>query len=579
MLREGKSTVPFALMAFLWASVAAWLHLGMGVGAYEVGVTHDDRNALLTFAEKVGTEVERRQPPTEIAILTEDEHQAAPPVPAPPPPEATVKPPEEKKTEPPKKKDEEKKEVKEQPKPQQPVVVEKKKEEPAKATPPPQMAPDKRIAVRQHVQPNQENDPNAHFIGDEANHVKEESVATMTSHDRDDENPTPSKPHNNAESNPGDSEQTKIAEADEHLGHEKKAPGERGTEFDVQPNPQPLSAAARLPVEGPKTNVAPRSGGDAQPQARASQTPPELAPGNTAPQSPDVVSGEGGWTFNIARVPGVGDAQNTGPGSTSRTLPPPSTSPSQRAYGLGGNPGVGQTNLNLDNHGVVAVVGADQLRREREADGERRRSEHRGSWQASNFDRWRSAIENYVSSVKPGNQTALNTAAVPFATYLNSMHNRIHPIFADSFLASLDNLPATHALNDQHLITRLEIVLTKDGHVQKMGVVKTSGVTAFDIAALDSVQRASPFGPAPNAIVSPDGQVYLHWEFHRDEVYACSTMNARPFMLNTQPNAPEPINPNPLNPNPGGGPHERGLPGPGQNSREGSLILINPGPT
>ena len=187
-------------------------------------------------------------------------------------------------------------------------------------------------------------------------------------------------------------------------------------------------------------------------------------------------------------------------------------------------------------------------------------------WQASNFERWRSAIENYVSSVKPGNQTALNTAAVPFATYLNGMHNRIHPIFADSFLASLDNLPATHPMNDQHLITRLEIVLTRDGHIVKMGVVKTSGITAFDIAALDSVQRASPFGPAPGAIVSTDGNVYLHWEFHRDEVYACSTMNARPFMLNVAPTAPE-QQPGPLNPAPNG-PHERVLP---TDSRTGSV--------
>ena len=81
-------------------------------------------------------------------------------------------------------------------------------------------------------------------------------------------------------------------------------------------------------------------------------------------------------------------------------------------------------NLNLNNQGVVAAVGRDQLHKEREADGERRLSEHRGSWQASSFDRWRSAIENYVSSVKPGNQTALNTAQVPFATYLNGMHGR-----------------------------------------------------------------------------------------------------------------------------------------------------------
>jgi TonB family protein len=243
--------------------------------------------------------------------------------------------------------------------------------------------------------------------------------------------------------------------------------------------------------------------------------------------------------------------------------------------GLGQHVGPGQINLNLSQQGVAQVVGQDQLRKMREADGERRKSEHRGSWVASNFERWRSAIENYVSTVKTGNQTALNTAASPFATYLNGMHNRIHPIFADGFLGSLDSLPKDHPLNDQHLVTRLEIVLTKEGHLQKMGVVKTSGVTAFDIAALDSVNRAQPFGPAPAAIISKDGNVYLHWEFHRDEVYACSTMNARPFLLNVEPKEEQPQPPAP----PGNTtPKERGAPPVNSpETREGALPpLLDP---
>jgi len=228
-------------------------------------------------------------------------------------------------------------------------------------------------------------------------------------------------------------------------------------------------------------------------------------------------------------------------------------------------------NTNLNPAQIAAVVGSDNLRKLREADGERRKSEHRGSFVASNFERWRSAIENYVSSVKEGNQTALNTAQVPFASYLNGMHNRIHPIFAESFLESLDSLPANHPMNDKQLVTRLEIVLTKDGHLKKMGIVKASGVTTFDIAALDSVDRAQPFGPAPSAIVSPDGNVYLHWEFHRDEVYACSTQGARPFILNTPgPNNEEPSQPpGPAPTHPG---RERGSPPASPNDkREGAL--------
>jgi TonB family protein len=276
----------------------------------------------------------------------------------------------------------------------------------------------------------------------------------------------------------------------------------------------------------------------------------------------------GTWSFNPARAgsaPGSKPAPTAGdgtplPGGKLWTLP-----------GLGhqGPPGAINTNINAGQ--IAAIVGTDSLRKMREADGERRKSEHRGSWVASSLERWRSAIENYVSNVKEGNQTALNTAAVPFASYLNGMHNRIHPIFADGFLESLGSLPSNHPMNDSHLVARLEIILTKDGHLKKMGIVKTSGITAFDLAALDSVDRAQPFGPAPNAIVSPDGNVYLHWEFHRDEVYACSTQGARPYILNVPGGPEEPTQP-PSRPGPPSPTRERGLPPAGPNdAREGRL--------
>lgn len=103
-----------------------------------------------------------------------------------------------------------------------------------------------------------------------------------------------------------------------------------------------------------------------------------------------------------------------------------------------------------------------------------------------------------------------------------------------------------------------------------MGVVRLSGVTAFDVAALDAVDRAAPFGPAPDAIVSPDGNVYLHWEFHRNEIYACSTMGARPFILNVSTPGHDPaVPPAPSTPGPS---RERGSPGASpSDSREGSL--------
>ena len=111
----------------------------------------------------------------------------------------------------------------------------------------------------------------------------------------------------------------------------------------------------------------------------------------------------------------------------------------------------------------------------------------------------------------------------------------MHPIFAEEFLAALDALPKGHALN-QELVTHIEIVVNKEnGRIVRIGLTKSSGVTAFDVVSLSSISRAQPFGKAPDAILSPDGNVYLHWEFHRDPYDACTTRNARPFILKSAP--------------------------------------------
>jgi TonB family protein len=153
------------------------------------------------------------------------------------------------------------------------------------------------------------------------------------------------------------------------------------------------------------------------------------------------------------------------------------------------------------------------------------------SWKPSREDRWRSALDHYASSVTPGNFTALGMdRAVPFARYLNAMHARIHPFFGDWFLESLEAQDGG-ASDDMNLVTRIEVMVAPDGTIKQMGVVRSSGQRAFDIAVLDSVDRASPFLAPPGEIRSPDGNVYLHWEFHRDPKFACSTMGARPFIL------------------------------------------------
>ncbi|MGA3120252.1 MAG: TonB family protein [Polyangiaceae bacterium] len=572
-MRTRDVTIPLGL----WICAAICAHFFFGTGGLVIAKVHDDRSELWRLSREASSLAKQGEQTFEVSLgEPTDEPPGEPPPPPPiatppppkPPPAPTTKP------EPPKHED--------KPKEEKRVLLVEKRADEKKPPVHPDPIKDRRIAVVQHTKPNQDDNPTAKFIADQANRVNEETRATMTSHDRDDDRPTPAKNHPGSENQPGDSESNHLANSEDQKGEKKRAPGERGDDVDVQheprlpkPEPRPTMtlALAAKPAAGSPRNTADEPK-PSMPQATPNE--PQPAPGGAVPSSPDVeTSPNGGWTFNPAQQGGA-DGLATRPNADT----PRPTLPGGKLWtmpGLGQGAPAGSFNTNLSQGQIASVVGSDSLRKLRLADGERRRSEHRGSWSASNFERWRSAIENYVSSVKPGNQTSLNAAAVPFATYLNGMHNRIHPIFAESFLESLDGLPPSHPMNDQHLVTRLEIVLTKDGRLKRMGIVQTSGITAFDIAALDAVDRAQPFGPAPSAIVSPDGNVYLHWEFHRDEVFACSTMGASPFILNVPAPASEPAPQLPTTPAPGPS-KERGAPPPSPNDAREGLILHPPPP-
>jgi TonB family protein len=195
----------------------------------------------------------------------------------------------------------------------------------------------------------------------------------------------------------------------------------------------------------------------------------------------------------------------------------------------------GHVNLKLDHHNYDNIEGYDTAEKERRA-GARAEASHK----KGRYDRYlakaaamRSSIENFVFDVKPGNQAELGTRASPFAAYITQMHRQIHKLFTFGFLADIDGKSSANSpYNDMNMWTQLEIVLKGDGSVDKVGIVRSSGVLAFDVAAIDSVMSAAPFPTPPSVIKSANGKVYLDWQFHRDD-RACGTFGVDPHILTT----------------------------------------------
>jgi hypothetical protein len=551
-----EATIPL----FLWVATAALAHLLWGGGADQAARLIDERLDVGRFAAGVRSHVRGSlAPPIEIAFEDDPVLEEAPSKPPESPPDEEPDSEEEEQT-PDEVKDEpkpkpEKKPV-EEPKPE--PEPEAKPPEPPKADQPkpetpaepvkeiPQLELPKRIAVKQAVDdPNQKDNPDARYLADKNNRVAEETRARITSTTASEErSPKPGTAQGGPKEDPGNAEETHVRQDSDEAGERARAPG--GADHAKA---ERVAAAAPAANQGDAGKAAPgkintTTNAQSSPTSVQAEQKEQSARAAT-PESagmPEVAASPDG-TFSI-KGPEAATPEKRARKAKKR-LPPRRPKSLMDALGLGsaGRTGTGVA-LNLTPNLAVEAIGSDELSRLRRTDGERRRSQHRGSWKAPNFERYRSAIENYVPSIKPGNQTALNTAAAPFASYLNQVHNRIHPIFADEFLMSMEQLPASHPLNDLTLVTTMEIVLEREeGRLVRRGIVKNSGVTSFDVQAIMAVERAAPFGTPPTEIISPDGNVYLHWEFRRDTM-ACSTLYAHPFIKRAEPKpAPAPSAP------------------------------------
>jgi TonB family protein len=199
----------------------------------------------------------------------------------------------------------------------------------------------------------------------------------------------------------------------------------------------------------------------------------------------------------------------------------------------------GNIKLRLDHHDYDRIEGYDTAEHERHQATRAEASMPKGRYDRylKKLQAMRSSIENFTFDVKPGNQAELGTRKDPFAGYITAMHRQIHKIFTFGFLQDIEMRAQKTQYDDMTLWTQLQIVINGDGTVEKVGIVRTSGVLAFDVAAIDSIMSAAPFPKPPAVIKSANGKVYMDWQFHRDE-RACGTFGVDPYILTTPGDQP-----------------------------------------
>ena len=366
--------------------------------------------------------------------------------------------------------------------PEKKVVAEPAKPEPP--PPPPEQREGHEKIVDQENDKNEPPPPEANYLAQNNHHTADETRATETTLEK--------KRHDDKKKNelPTD-EKDKIAD----LEDQKSALGRRAPDVTPHENPQVAEAEKK---NAPKNLLALR---DPAPRTH------ELTPETADPSLPKAADGD----IAMAR--------------------PARGAPADPSRVKSGD----KVKLALAQKDFEYLFRADAEAERRLA--EKHRSTRKGKL-AEKVARVQAALENFVPEVRPGNTTDLNTRAAPFAAYIARMHRSIHQHWGFEQLEAWDEMSGSSPFNDSKLATTLEAVLNRDGTIDKVALVRSSGYVAFDAAAIDVLYTSGPFPDPSREIRSPDGKIYVHWTFHRDD-RQCTPAFTQYFILAENPHPKE----------------------------------------
>jgi HEAT repeats/TonB C terminal len=101
--------------------------------------------------------------------------------------------------------------------------------------------------------------------------------------------------------------------------------------------------------------------------------------------------------------------------------------------------------------------------------------------------------------------------------YLRAMHARIHWRWATLFVGGVAGAkPPSDPLNNPALSAEVLFTMRWDGSPAEITLSRSSGVKAFDAAAIAAVRGDVPYGVPPLSVFGDDGVGHFRWVFARD---------------------------------------------------------------
>lgn len=126
-----------------------------------------------------------------------------------------------------------------------------------------------------------------------------------------------------------------------------------------------------------------------------------------------------------------------------------------------------------------------------------------------------SATSDYIKDVDQGLETLLNAREFKYYTYYNRIRRQLTQHWEGNVRMKLSQMfkQGRYLASATDRVTKLVVILDKKGNLVKVQMLKDSGVTDLDDAAIEAFQSAAPFPNPPQGIIESDGTVKIRWDF------------------------------------------------------------------
>lgn len=124
--------------------------------------------------------------------------------------------------------------------------------------------------------------------------------------------------------------------------------------------------------------------------------------------------------------------------------------------------------------------------------------------------------ESLPRDVKVGSFTALNTDRYLYYTFYARIEELVRYRWESRVMNAIESFDRMTVLNagNKSWITHVEFLLDKTGALKKAIVLKESGMSKFDLAAVNAFKEARIFPNPPQEMIQDDGYIHIQFSFN-----------------------------------------------------------------